>query len=465
MLYDNAQLARVYLHAWQLTGEARYRDVAEATIDYVVREMTVPEGGFTASQDADSEGEEGRFYVWTLAEIDAVLGDSGDDAPLFATAYDLRTIGNWEGKTILRRVRSDAELAALFGSPDSAPVADSSARSPSIDSQETGPISVSERLARARRRLSEARERRTRPARDDKALASWNGLMLAAVAEAARVLDRSDYRDLAERNAAFLVERLRTPDGRLRRSWKDGRASLNGYLEDYANVAEGLLALYETTFDPRWFIAARELMDAVLEHFADPEGGFFDTSDDHETLVARPKGVQDNAVPSGSAMAVTVLLRLAALTGEGKYRDAAEAALRTVEPYLGRYPTGFAQWLSALDFALAPVREVAIAGDPGAADTQALLAVARSGYRPHQVVAAGVPGIPAAASKPAGATKAAGAAGGAGAAGAEAVPLLADRPLVDGRATAYVCRGFACDLPVTDAAALATQLLSGPQAS
>ena len=428
MLYDNAQLARVYLHAWQLTGEPRYRDVAESTIDYVAREMTVPESGFTASQDADSEGEEGRFYVWTLPEIEAVLGDSGDsgdNAALFATAYDVRTIGNWEGKTILRRVRSDAELQALFGS--------------GADSTE-----IPTRLARARGRLFEARERRVRPARDDKALASWNGLMLAAVAEAGRALDRADYRDLAERNATFLLERLRTPEGRLRRSWKDGRATLNGYLEDYANVAEGLLALYETTFDPRWFAAARELMDAALDHFADPEGGLFDTSDDHETLVARPKGLQDNAVPSGNAMAVTVLLKLAAWTGEGRYRDAAEAALRTVVPYLGRYPTGFAQWLIAFDFALAPVREIAIAGDPFAADTQRLLDATRVGYRPHQVVATGTPATAGAAT--------------AARTSAEAVPLLADRPLVDGRPTAYVCRAFACDLPVTDPAALASKL-------
>jgi uncharacterized protein YyaL (SSP411 family) len=464
MLYDNAQLARVYVHAWQLTGEMRYREIAESTIDYVAREMTVPEGGFTASQDADSEGEEGRFYVWTLPEIEAVLGhsgDLGDDAALFATAYDVRTIGNWEGKTILRRVRSDAELAALFGSPDTtagspdttAGASDSNAEATDPNAGAADSNGIAARLSRARQALFEARERRIRPARDDKALASWNGLMLAAVAEAARVLDRADYRDLAERNATFLLQRLRTPEGRLRRSWKDGRATLNGYLEDYANVAEGLLALYETTFDPRWFVSARELMDAVLEHFADPQGGFFDTSDDHEALVARPKGLQDNAVPSGSAMAVTVLLKLAAWTGEGRYRDAAEGALRTVEPYLGRHPTGFAQWLSALDFALAPVREIAIAGDPRAADTQPLLAAARSGYRPHQVVAAALPAASAvpAAGIPAAAAEA-----------AEPIPLLADRPLVDGRPTAYVCLGFVCDLPVTDAARLAAQLSGQP---
>jgi hypothetical protein len=418
MLYDNAQLARAYLHAWQLTGDPRYRQVVESTIDYVAREMTLPDGGFAASQDADSVGpdghsEEGAFYVWSLAEIEAALGD---DAAPFAAAYDVRTVGNWEGHTILRRVRADRELEAVVGPAD--------------------PPTIAERLADARRRLFEARERRVRPARDDKALASWNGLMLAAISEAARALDRPDYLALAERNAAFALAHLRTPDGRLRRSWKDGRATLNGYLEDYANLAEGLLALYETSFYPRWFSAARDLADQMLAHFADPAGGFFDTSDDHETLVARPKGLQDNAVPSGNAMAATVLLKIAAWTGEGRYRDAAESALRIVEPYLGRYPTGFAQWLSAAHFALAPVREIAIAvpepGGPG--PEEELLAVVRSGYRPHQVVAVGGP--------EAGAI----------------IPLLADRPPVGGRPTGYVCLGFVCRTPVTDAAALGVQL-------
>jgi hypothetical protein len=422
MLYDNAQLARVYLHAWQLTGEPRYREVVESTIDYVAREMTLPEGGFAASQDADSPGadghpEEGAFYVWTPAGVESALAQAGlrDEAALVAAAYDVRATGNWEGRTILRRVRSDTELASVFGA------------------------AIDERLTRARRALFETRERRARPARDDKVLAAWNGLMLAALAEAARALDRPDYRALAERNAAFLLEHLRTMDGgrpsgrRLRRSWKDGRATLNAYLEDHADLAEGLLALYETTFEARWFTAARELADEMLRHFADPEGGFFDTSDDHETLVARPKGLQDNAVPSGNALAATVLLRLAAWTGEGRYRDAAEAALRLAEPYLGRHPTAFGQWLAALDFALAPVREIAIVGDPTAMETRALLRVVLVGYRPHQVVAVGDDG-------------------------ADIVPLLADRPAIDGRPTAYVCRSFVCERPVTEPAELAALL-------
>jgi uncharacterized protein YyaL (SSP411 family) len=260
--------------------------------------------------------------------------------------------------------------------------------------------------------------------------------MLAAFAEAARAFDRADYLDVAERDAAFLLDRLRTPQGRLQRSWKDGRATLNGYLEDYANVAEGLLALYETTFDGRWFEVARALADQILDRFVDPAGGFFDTSDDHERLVARPKGLQDNAVPSGNAMAATVLLKLAAWTAEGRYRDAAERGLAIAAPYLGHHPTAFAQWLTALDFALAPVREIAIVTrDAETSAATALLSVARDGFRPHQVVAVGQAGM-----DPHGAL------------------LLEDRTTVDEKATAYVCRGFACDLPVTDAEALRQRL-------
>ena len=418
MLYDNAQLARVYVHAFQLTGETRYREVAETTIDYVAREMTLPEGGFAASQDADSEGEEGRYYTWTADEVETLLGA---DAPLFAAAYDVTAAGNWEGKTILRRVRSDAELGTLHGLSEA---------------------DVAGRLALARARLLAARERRVRPARDDKALAAWNGLMLAAVAESGRVLGRADHLALAERAGAFALDRLRTPEGRLRRSWKDGRATLNGYLEDHAHLAEGLLALYEATFEPRWFVAARGLMAVVLARFADQAGGFFDTSDDHEALITRPKGLEDSATPSGGAMTATVLLKLAAYTGEGRYRNAAEAALGPVLPHLGRYPTGFGQWLVALDLALAPVREIAVAGDLSDPKTRGLLAVAFDGFRPHQVVAAGVPDLAASADR--------------------TVPLLRDRPMLDGRPTAYVCRGFVCELPVADPAALAARLAPRP---
>jgi hypothetical protein len=223
-------------------------------------------------------------------------------------------------------------------------------------------------------------------------------------------------------------------DGRLRRSWKDGRAVGQGVLEDYSHLADGLLGAYEATFDERWFTTARALMDRVLARFADPAGGFFDTADDHERLVTRPKDVQDNAVPSGNAMAARVLLRLAAWSGDGRYRDAAESAIRTVVPFVARYPTGFAQWLSAMDLALADALEIAIVGETHNPATAALLAEVRRGFRPNQVV-----------------SLAAGPA-------ASVVPLLADRVAVDGRPTAYVCRGFACRLPVTDPPALADQL-------
>jgi uncharacterized protein YyaL (SSP411 family) len=407
MLYDNAQLARVYLHAWQITHNEFYRRIAEETLDYVAHEMTDPGGGFYSSQDADSEGVEGKFFVWTPEEIRAALGE---EAQLFIDAYGVTERGNFEGKNILYVARDADVLAAMH----------------TLSMQD-----VETRLVAARQKLFEVREGRVKPARDEKVLTGWNGLMLAAFAEAARVLKREDYRTIAERNADFLLRELRDRGGRLHRSWKAGNVRHMGYLEDYANLIEGLLALYETTFDAQWFVAARELADTMLEHFADPAGGFFDTSDDAEALVTRPKDLQDNAVPSGNAMAAIVLLKLGAFTGEGRYTDAAERALRMVQPALGSAPTGFAQWLSALDFALGEPREIAIVGDGGA---DKLLDVVWSEYRPNQVVAC--------------------------ARGAEdaSVPLLERRTPLNGKATAYVCRNFVCELPVTEPEALAAQL-------
>ncbi|HIQ02525.1 MAG TPA: thioredoxin domain-containing protein [Anaerolineales bacterium] len=398
MLYDNAQLARLYLHTWQVTGNPFYRTIAEETLDYVLREMTHPSGGFYATQDADSEGEEGKFYVWTPDEIRGVLGDQ---ATRFVTAYDVTERGNFEGKNILT-------LSA--------------------------PLEERESLEEARRRLLAAREARVHPARDEKVLTSWNGLMLAAFAEPARALRRDDYREAAERNGDFLLRELRAPDGRLRHTWKDGVAKVNGYLEDYTHLIEGLLELYQTTLDPRWYRAARELAEGVLQHFSGPDGGFFDTSDDHEALIVRPRELQDNAVPSGSGMATLVLTRLAGLAVEMDYAERARVALGPMQPLLARYPLGFGQWLSALDQALAPPREIAIVGDPAATDTRALLAVCFEGYRPHQVVAAGL---------------------------TDEVPLLAGRPPVKGRATAYVCTGSTCHPPVTDPEPL-RELLTKP---
>ncbi|HSL32612.1 MAG TPA: thioredoxin domain-containing protein [Candidatus Limnocylindrales bacterium] len=402
MLYDNAQLARVYVHAFALTRDTRYRDVATGTLDYLVRELRRDDGSFAASQDADTEGEEGGTFVWTAAEVREVLGD---DAPLFSAAYDVSEDGNWEGRTILRRVTPPGD-------------ADHEAR-----------------LAGARGRLLERRAGRPQPARDDKALAAWNGLAIAAFADAARLLPGEEaYVEVAEAAARAIVDGLLRPEGRLGRSWKDGRATGEGVLEDYALLADGLLALHEATADEQWFSIARSLADTTIARFGDPAGGFFDTADDHEALVTRPKDVQDNAVPAGGSAAASVLLRLAALTGDDRYRAAADGAIAAVAGLVARYPTGFANWLSAIHLAVEGIDELAIVGDPGDPATAALSAVAAETFRPNLVLAVAADPV------------------------ASSVPLLAGRDLVGGRSTAYLCRDFACRLPVTDPAALRDQL-------
>jgi uncharacterized protein YyaL (SSP411 family) len=281
MLYDNALLARVYLHAWQVTGKPLYRRIVEETLDFVVAELRDESGGFYSSYDADSEGEEGRFYVWSAVEIEQLLNE---DADLFMVYYDVTEGGNWEGHNILNMKRDPEEVAAELD----------------LDVVEMEEIS-----AAARARLYDLRAERVWPGLDDKVLPAWNGLMLAAFAEAGRILKREDYTEIAEQNAAFLYETMRGKNGRLLRTWKaDGNAKYNAYLEDYAYLADGLLALYQNTFAEKWFIWARELAEMMLTHFTDEQnGGFYDTSDDHEDLFQRPKDIQDNATPSANAMA------------------------------------------------------------------------------------------------------------------------------------------------------------------
>ncbi|NLE77371.1 MAG: thioredoxin domain-containing protein, partial [Chloroflexi bacterium] len=396
MLYDNALLSRLYLHAYQVTGHAFYREVVEETLDFVLREMTSPEGGFFSSLDADSQGEEGRFYVWTIQEIHEALGA---ETQAFAAAYGVTPGGNFQGRNILR-------LAAPW-------------------EQRAG-------LKPSRRKLLATRGRRNPPGRDDKVLTAWNGLMLAAFTEAAQALNRPDYLLAAQRNAQFLWRQLRREDGRLWRTWRDGEAKLNGYLSDYSHLADGLLALYQTTFEPRWYTWARELAEIVLAHYSAPDGGFFDTSDDHEPLITRPRNLQDSAIPSGNAVAADVLLKLAGL---GLWPDAAQHAqrsLRLVQGLAARYPQGFGHWLQALSYAAAAPAEVAILGNLQAPGAQALLAAAREGYRPFQVVAAGEADTP--------------------------VPLLQGRGMVGGRAAAYLCRGSVCQAPVTEPERLQAQL-------
>ncbi|MGB3681731.1 MAG: thioredoxin domain-containing protein [Rubrobacteraceae bacterium] len=418
MLYDNALLSRIYLETYQATGDEFYKRIAAETLDYVLRDMTSPEGGFYSAEDADSEGEEGKFYVWTPAEIQAALDP--EEATLALRYWDVTEAGNFEGKNILNVPRPPEAVAGEFGiSPDE----------------------LRRRVEGVRAKLLAARERRVRPGRDEKVLAAWNGLMLYSFALAARVLGREDYRKAAERNASFLLRELRA-GGRLRRSYKDGRARFNGYLEDYAMVADGLVALYEATFEPRWLEEADSLCGAISELFWDESrASFYDTPVDHEELVTRPRDVYDNAAPSGTSVAAEVLLKLALFLDRDDYRQRAEAVLEDLSGGMDQLPGAFGRLLAALDFYLSQPREVAIVGEPGRADTRALVETLYARYLPNKVVAGRDPEDD-------------------GAAGF--IPLLSDRPARDGKATAYVCEGYACQSPTTEPEELARQLVGRP---
>jgi uncharacterized protein YyaL (SSP411 family) len=411
MLYDNAQLVRVYTHAWQATGWPRYQRVARETATYLLRELRHPDGGFYSSQDADSDGVEGKFFVWSYDELVGHAGEAVGD--LLGATPD----GNWEGVNVLWMPDPAEQVAERHG---------------------LGLEEFEQRWRAGRRRLLEAREARVHPATDDKVLAAWNGLAVSALAEAGRSFGEPALVEAAVAAAEFVLGALRGPGDRLLRSWRDGRPGGPAYLDDYACMAEACLTLWETTFELRWLARARRLCDAILELFADRErGGFYQTGSDAERLVLRPRELFDNAVPSGSSVAADVLLRLAHLTGETAYEEAALGALRLVQEVAPKAPTGFGYTLSAADFALARVREVAIVGDPAAPGTRALLERVWRDYQPNRVLALAAPGDQEAVAQ---------------------VPLLADRPMVDGRPTAYVCERFVCKRPVTEPDELAAQL-------
>jgi uncharacterized protein YyaL (SSP411 family) len=401
MLYDQALLAPLYLHAYQATGSTGYRQACTRTIDYVLRDLTSLEGGFFSAEDADSEGVEGLFYTWTAGEVEEVLGD---DFALFARTFDVTPQGNWEGRNILHVAGDRHSIPAELG---------------------MGEDEYRARLKMARAKLFEVRSQRVRPARDEKVLTGWNGLMLAAVAEAAAVLDRSDYLQAAQANADLLLSRLYV-DGRVKRSYSDGRARLDGYLEDYACLAHGLLQLYQADFDVRWYEAAAEIVETLLERFRDPGGGIlYSTADDHEKLLFRPKDFDDNAVPAGNSMAAEALVELALLSGEDRYRRAADEIIAALAGALGSHPLFFGRLLSVLDTHVGNPVEVAVVGDVGSPAVRELLDLVNSAYIPSKVVASGAPGsrIPA---------------------------LLADREAGAGTgAAAYVCRGFVCSRPVS----------------
>jgi uncharacterized protein YyaL (SSP411 family) len=408
MLYDNAQLSRLYLHAWQATGDLFFKKIAVEITDYILREMTSPEGGFYSTTDADSEGEEGRFFTWTPDEIRAALPP--DDAAAAVAYWGVTDAGNFEGRNILNVPVDEDVVAATLG----------------IDLD-----TLRARIASARQKLYAARQQRRHPGRDEKILTAWNGLMLASLAEAARVLGRDDYRQAAVRNAAFLLENQRR-DGRLLRSCKDGDSRFNGYLEDYANLIDGLLELYQTTFEARYFADALELTEVALKHFAAPDGGFYDTSDDHESLIARPRNVQDNATPSGSSAMAKSMIRLAAYTGESRFEQAARGALSPLAQVMQQVPGAFGEALNAANLLIRGIKEVAIIGDPADEATQGLLHVVRTGYRPNTICALSAVD-----------------------AGDTALPmLLASRHRIDGKPAAYVCKHFVCQMPVTERDAL-----------
>ena len=417
MLYDNALLVPVYLHAWQLTGEHRYRRIAEETLDYVLGEMTDPEGGFYSTQDADSDGEEGLFYLWTPEQLAEALGE--EDAAAMQEVWGVRPGGNFEGRSILHLPRPEAETANALG---------------------MSPTELRARIERARRILYQVRAERNWPGRDDKVLTAWNGLMLRAMAEAGRILDREDYRRAAVTNADFLLEHL-VVEGRLRRAWRRGAATVDAYLEDYAALANGLITIYETTGESRFLTEARGFADQFLDLFFDEStSSFFDTSRDHETLVGRPRDLTDNATPSGTSLAAEALLRLTSLFGETRYREYAARVLVPLAPAMADQPSAYGQFLSALDDLIGPLREIAVISapdDPGAPSLRLVLAAR---YLPRSVLAM---------------------ADSTDEKSRLEVPLLRDRSLVGGKSAAYVCQDFVCRQPVTDGAELLHSLVSG----
>ena len=413
MLYDNALLASAYALAFRVTGTQGYATIAAETLDYLVREMRLPNGAFASAQDADSPGGEGAYFVWNQQQIIDALPE--DQAKVAIARYGVTAEGNFENNlTVLRVAMHMDAISEQIG-------------------ERAEPL-----LAAARAAMLRARAAREAPARDDKVIASWNGLAIAAFAQAGTAADRADYVEVAEQAAGFILDEM-VVDGRLRRTHQDGEPLHAGQLDDYANVCHGLMALYEATLAPRWLSAARELAAQMVAHFADPAGnGFFYTADDAEELVARTRDVEDQPAPSGNAQAALVLARLSALTGDAKLRETAEAAIAPVHASMERHPQAFGTSLVCAELLLSEVREIAIIGDLNDQDTQQLIATARRSAGPYAVIAAGAPDDEEAVA---------------------AAPLLAGRGLRDASPAAYVCRNFTCREPVTTPDDLVAQLV------
>ncbi|MCY7377542.1 MAG: thioredoxin domain-containing protein [Pyrinomonadaceae bacterium] len=408
MLYDNAQLARIYLHLFQITKDDFYQRIAVETLEYVKREMLDERGGFYTAQDADSEGVEGKFFVWTPEEIAEILG--AEDARIFNFYYDATEGGNFEEKNILN-VRSSLETAA--------------------EQLKINEETLTETLERGRAKLFAEREKRIKPFRDEKVLTAWNGLMLATFAEASAILESKEYLEIAERNADFILGNLQK-DGYLLRTYKDGQAKLNAYLEDYANFTDGLTELFQVSGEIKYLKEAMRLADLMITEFWDEEnGGFYFTANNHEQLLLRSKDFYDNATPSGNSAAADALLKLAKITGEEKYERFAVTVLRLIAPQIRRFPNAFGRVLSSLEFHLNPVKEIVILGKQG----NELEKEVWKNYLPNKIVVAAE-----------------------NTENAELIPLLQERKMIDGKPTAYVCENFVCQKPITDKDELVTHL-------
>ena len=410
MLYDNAQLALVYLYAFKLTGNSRYRRICEGTLDFILRELSIQihqdddsHVGFFSSLDADSEGGEGKYYLWTVEELREVIDDP-QDIQLFFGAYKISKEGNFDGRIVLQRILTDDELSTKLNIPAEL---------------------ITNRIDKLHQILLTRRQTRILPEVDDKVLVSWNALTISAFAQAARYLQRDDYLAVAQANAKFLLQNL-YQGGRLYRSWRSGKAKHNAYLEDYSGLSLALLDLYQA--DPAnhyWYNKSVELFNSMVAHFEDGEWGFFDTSDDHELLLTRPKDFQDNATPSGNSLAALLLLQLAAYLGEQSLREKSELMLCSVQEYILKYPLGYSKWLCAFQAQIQSYLEIAVIGDLDDARTNNLLAVINGQYRPGIIIA--VSPFPPDPTSP---------------------PLLFNRPLLNNKPTAYVCRNFVCNQPV-----------------
>ena len=407
MLYDNALLSVAYLEAYQATGKAFYRQIAAETLDYVLTEMYDAEkGGFYSTQDADSEGVEGKFFVWQLDEVEQLLGE--EKAKIFCEYYDITELGNFEHKNILH-VQTPPDLFA---------------RKLSIDLGELEDI-----LAEGRRKLFEVREGRIKPGLDDKILTSWNGLMIRSMAMGYQVLGDERYREAAEKSARFILSELSQDNGLLFRTHRDGKSHLNAYLEDYSYFVSGLINLYEATFAVQWLKEAERLNQIMIEQFwDDANGSFFFTSKNHETLIVRSKTGYDGATPSGVSMAVHSLLRLDKLLNRPDFRQKVETTLDIYYQQIERSPSGSAQMLCELDFLLSTPKEIAIASQRESDDTHAALTAIHSRFIPNKVLALASDGEDV----------------------GDFIPLLEGKTQLESKATIYVCENYTCQAPTTD---------------